>query len=327
MSRIVSICIPTLNRAATLCQALRSIFSAEWDGSRVEICISNNASDEDYEPVIRLIESAPSELVIHYVEQAQRLPVDEHMLAVKNLATAPYIYFLGDDDYFLDGQLKNLLPFIDAASPDLAIFNGVIVDGDNNVLSSHFKLPSRRYGCIEDAFDDLRDKGMFGAVLVRSRHLNDQYFKALIGTAHGYGCYWFSLIADHLSGQTPTIIIPDFPLVALRMAAKTYDRVDVHYRDIPYELSVYQRHMPPGLPQRLNDRFRTRYLSKVSSLRFLTQLRQSGSNVRRIKDIDPAFYRRHRLAILASDLLVRSGSYEFARRLYRTLRAYRQIAR
>jgi hypothetical protein len=203
--------------------------------------------------------------------------------------------------------------------PDLAVFNGTIVDSENRPVRPHFRLPSRRYLRMEDAFDDLRDKGMFGAVLVKATHVGEAHFKALFGTAHGYGCYWFSLMAEHLHGRTPVILIPDFPLVALRMAAKTYNHVDVYYRDIPYEIAVYQRHLPTGLPQRLNDGFRKRYLRKVSSLLFLTQLCTSGSDIRRIRDIDPSFHRRHRLKIAVASAFAETGAYAALRDIYRSL--------
>jgi glycosyltransferase involved in cell wall biosynthesis len=318
MSRILSICIPTLNRCEFLCKALKSIFDVKWDPSRVELCISNNASEHDYTAVERTLEAAPEALTIRYVVQAARLQVDEHMLALKNLATSPYVYFLGDDDYFLDGQLPLLLDLVEREAPDLAIFNGTLVDGQDQVLRPHFNLPARRYSSISTAFNDLRDKGMFGAVLVKASHLDDENFRRLFGTAHGYGCYWFSLLSAHLRQQPLIIMIPAFPLVALRMAAKSYSRLEVYFRDILYEIAVYQRYLPPGLPQQLNDQFGRQYLRKISSVIFLTQMRNSGVEIKNIRNINPGFYQQHRLKIVISAFLARSGGYELFKRIYRS---------
>lgn len=319
MSRILSICIPTLNRCELLCKALRSIFGSALDWREVEVCVSNNCSDKDYAALEQALSEAPAGLELRYVIQPARLPIDDHMLAVKQMARAPFLYFLGDDDFFLEGQLPQLMALIKEEKPDLAIFNGRLVNADDAVIGQHFALPARRYDQIEDAFTDLRDKGMFGAVLVQARHLDDAHFRALSGTAHGYGCYWFSLLEQHLAQLPLKIMVPGFPLVALRMAAKNYSPLEVYFRDIPYEIAVYQRHLPPGLPQALNHRFAEDYFRKVSSFVFLAQMRLSGMDILRIKDIHPAFYRRHQFKISAIDTLVRTGAYENLKRVYKAI--------
>ncbi|MDE1713186.1 glycosyltransferase (plasmid) [Chromobacterium amazonense] len=326
MSPTLSICIPTLNRCEFLREAVKSIFDAKCDLSKLELCISNNASDRDYSAIEMLLATAPKALAVRYVVQQERLPVDEHMLAVKNLAASPYIYFLGDDDFFLSGQLQLLLELVEREAPDLAIFNGNLVDGQGKVLGSHFDLPAQRYGSISTAFNDLRDKGMFGAVLVKALYLDDTYFRRLFGTAHGYGCYWFSLFAAHLRQQSVIVMIPNFPLVALRMAEKTYCQLEVYYRDIPYEIAVYQRYLPAGMPQKLNEQFKIRYQGKISSCMFLTQLCNSGSEIKDIRDINPGFYRQHRLKIAICEFLARSGTYELLRRIYRSFIKRKQLS-
>jgi hypothetical protein len=240
------------------------------------------------------------------------------MLAVKNLASSSYIYFLGDDDFFINDQLYLLIDLVERESPDLAIFNGILVNENDKMIGMHFHLPSQSYTSISTAFNDLRDKGMFGAVLVKSKYLEDTYFRKLFGTAHGYGCYWFALFSAHLRKQSINVIIPNFPLVALRMAAKSYSQLEVYFRDIPYEIAVYQRFLPEGIPQQLNDKFKLRYQRKISSYLFLTQLSNSGIDLEQIEDINPSFYREFRLKIAISKFLARSGAYNFSRRVYKS---------
>lgn len=318
MSPILSICIPTLNRCDYLQKAIKSIFDAQCDLSKVELCISNNASDHDYSTIKDLLSSSPKSLTIKYVEQQIRLPVDEHMLVVKKLAMAPYIYFLGDDDFFLSEQLHLLVDLVEREAPDLAIFNGILVNERDQVIGAHFNLPAQRYSSISSAFYDLRDKGMFGAVLVKALYLDDTYFRHLFGTAHGYGCYWFSLFAANLRQQPITVMIPNFPLVSLRMAAKSYNRLEVYFRDIPYEIAVYQRYLPVGLAQQLNEHFKIRYQRKVSSYIFLTQMANLGVEIKKIKNINPGFYRQYRMRIAISEYLARSGIYEFFKHIYKS---------
>jgi glycosyltransferase involved in cell wall biosynthesis len=321
----LSICIPTLNRCDFLCAAVKSIFDAGWDPGRVEVCISNNASEHDYSALTQLLASAPQGLRVRYCVQPKRLPVDEHMLAVRCMANADHIYFLGDDDRFLDGQLPQLLALIDRESPDLAIFNGVLIDAAEAVIGRHFTLPPRTYPDVVTAFRDLRNKGMFGAVLVKAEHLQEHHFRALFGSSHAYGCYWFSLLEAHVEQRPAKIMIPYFPLVGLRMAAKTYSALDVYYRQIPYEIAVYRRYLPAGVPQQVNLQFEQDYDRMISSFSFLSQMRFAGMPIRQIEGISPRIYRRHAWKVRAADFLVSSGAYEHLRRIYRTLRGHREI--
>ncbi|MBB3282880.1 Glycosyltransferase involved in cell wall bisynthesis [Mitsuaria sp. PDC51] len=317
----LSICIPTLNRCALLCAALRSIYAAGWDRRRVEVCISDNASEEDYGALHALLAEAPPGLSVRYLKQPRRLPIDASMYAVRNMASGDYLYFLGDDDHFLDGEASRLLTLIDQEAPDLAIFNGILIDAEDRVVGNHFQLPPRTYNDVFQAFDDLRDKGMFGAVLVRSAHLQAAHFEALFGTAHGYGCYWFSLLDErHLGGRAPKIMIPGFALVALRMAAKSYNLLDVYYRQIPYEIAVYRRHLPAGRAQRANLRFERAFHRKIASLRFLLPMRAAGMSILDIEALYPAFHDRHALKLRWADWLVRSGAFARLKTIYRLLR-------
>lgn len=323
-SQKLSICIPTLNRCIFLCAALQSIFDADWDHERVEVCISNNASEDDYSALDSLLAAAPPRLTIHYQVQPRRVPIDVSMYTVRKMASGDYVYFLGDDDHFLKGELPRLLDLIDREAPDLAIFNGVLIDATDQIVGSHFDLPPTVYPDAFSAFHELRDKGMFGAVLVRSAHLQAAHFEALFGTSHGYGCYWFSLLDDrYLDGHSAKIMIPDFPLVALRMATKSYSLLDVYYRQIPYEIAVYRRYLPAGRAQWANLQFERDYHHKIGSFRFLLPMRAAGMLILDIKDIYPAFYDRHALKLQFSDWLVRSGAFARLKAVYRRLRGGR----
>lgn len=305
MSRALSIVIPTLNRCAYLCGALRSIIDSSCEFEKIQICISNNCSDENYNPLLDLLKTAPASLEILYVSQPVRLPIDESMYAAFALATGDYVYFLGDDDYFLDGQLAKLLNMISDQRVDVAIFNGFIVDADGHVTGTHFELEPAIYESVSSAFVVLRDKGMFGAVLVKRKLLPESYFTALFGTSHAYGCFWLSLL--NAPSQDCRILIPDFPLVALRMAKKNYNHLLVYFRDIPYELSVYRQMLSSSASRELNSAFENDFIRKVTSVRFLCYIKGMGMDLSQIKSINPALFARARTNIAVASILVTSG--------------------
>jgi abequosyltransferase len=304
---MLSIVIPTLNRCAYLCEALRSIIKSQCEFEKIQVCISNNFSEENYDPLIELIKAAPASLEIVYVSQSARLSIDESMYAAYGLSTAEYVYFLGDDDYFLDGQMGKLLNLISDFSVEVAVFNGVIVDADNRIMGKHFELGPATYNSVAEAFVELRDKGMFGAVLVKRELLNEKYFTELFGTSHAYGCFWLSLL--NRASPHCRILIPDFPLVALRMAKKSYNHMLVYYRDIPYELSVYMRLLTSPASKALNSAFESDFVRKVVGLRFLCYIKGMGMDLAEIRNINPELFAKAGMNIMIASFIVDSGLY------------------
>ena len=279
MKPTLSICIPTLNRPDMLLQSLRSIFLHSSLRDKLEICISNNASRVDYSAVEALLNSCAPEWTINYVRHSARLPLDENHHYVKRLATADYIFFLGDDDFFLRDEIPKLLALITQTKPNLAIFNGFKVNEFNEYLGTLFTLPSRAYESIETAFSELWDKGSFGAVLVRREMLADEDFQKLYGTDHAYGCYWISLFRVHERGEQLKITVPDFPCVAVRCAQKNYNHIEVYFKTIPYEFSIRRQLVKLESLRQLIDEHESSFEKFQSSPRFLCHLRSFGNDL------------------------------------------------
>jgi glycosyltransferase involved in cell wall biosynthesis len=313
----LSICIPTLNRPELLLQSLNSIFNEPLMFDHLEICISNNCSELDYAAVQELLTCYAGRCKIKYVRHAQRLPLDEHHHYVKRMSTSEYIYFLGDDDFFLRDELVQLIDLIHQKKPDLAIFNGYQVDDFNLYLGSHFTLAPREYDSIETAFRDLKDKGNFGSVLVQREMLQDADFERLYQTDHAYSCYWLSLFRKQGRGECLKIIVPDFSCVALRAGQKSYSRIDAHYNKIPHWIAVHQQLLQTSGLRHLIDEFAVETASRNASLRFLIGLIGVGYDLDSIQEADPAFYNRYRLRIRISQLLAKSSIHKGLRRLYR----------
>jgi abequosyltransferase len=319
--RVLSIIIPTLNRCSYLCEALQSIIKSQCDFEKIQVCISNNFSDENYDPLLELIKAAPASLDIVYLSQPARLPIDESMYAAYALSTAEYVYFLGDDDYFLDGELDKLLTLISASNVEVAVFNGFIVDAENRIMGKHFELGPATYTSVAEAFGALRDKGMFGAVLVKRELLDEKYFMALFGTSHAYGCFWLSLL--NRASPDCRVLIPDFPLVALRMAKKSYNHMLVYYRDIPYEISLYNRLLSKPASQDLNRAFEDDFVRKVTGLRFLCYIKGMGMDLAEIRNINSELFVKAGINIMIASFIVDSGLYSALKNTKRAISSLR----
>jgi len=321
MDKLLSICIPTLERCSYLCEAIASIFDAPEIHPYINVFISNNCSTSDYQPLYAILEAAPLGLEIAYVAQEKRLSLDEHMHCLLAMADLEYIYMLGDDDYFLGGQLRCLIDYIKATMPDLAIFNGLRVDHLGNSIGQSWEPSARSFDCPVDAFRALRCNSTFGAILVKSKYMKSHYFRALYGSSHAYACFWFSIFDAHRDGSSLIVEIPAFSLVALRAAQKTYSALEVYFLDIPYDFSVYQRYLPEGPARIVNWSAYLKHINAIRSLRFLASLKSSGADLSRLASINPSLSKGLGFRILLANLLVDSGAFSFVKYYYAFLRA------
>lgn len=111
-SPILSIAIPTWNRAAYLAETLRQLASelGSVNKSAVEILVSDNAStDQTPEAVNRCLLEG---LRLTSIRNSENIGSDANIAQCFNLAKGKYVLILGDDDVFVDGGLKALLDLL-----------------------------------------------------------------------------------------------------------------------------------------------------------------------------------------------------------------------
>ena len=119
---LLSVCIPTYNRAPYLNQAISSIFSqdmSDW-GDKVEVCVSDNASTDDTCAVIAKFRNR-EQLNVVYHRNATNLGADRNYLKAVDLARGKYCWFLGSDDAIKPGAISKMLSQIRSNS-DVDIF-------------------------------------------------------------------------------------------------------------------------------------------------------------------------------------------------------------
>jgi abequosyltransferase len=103
----LSICIPTLNRARFLPLAVSSVLEQVEAPDRLEIVISDNASDDDTPIVIDALRSRfPHFRCFRWPD---RVSADKNLQKVVELAEGEYCWFLGDDDVLAPGALGPVL--------------------------------------------------------------------------------------------------------------------------------------------------------------------------------------------------------------------------
>lgn len=111
-NKLLTICIPTYNRASKLDYSL-SCFERELrnvDVALLEFFISDNCSpDNTGEVVQQYIEKG---LPITYSRNEENIGPDNNFLKCFYAAKSKYLWLLGDDDYLLEGKLKVILDIL-----------------------------------------------------------------------------------------------------------------------------------------------------------------------------------------------------------------------
>lgn len=107
---LLSICIPTYNRANCLKDCLESIVSQckkKETSNQVEVVISDNASTDDTEQVVRGFQNKFSN--IKYFKNDRNIGFDRNFSNVVEKSSGTYCLTIGDDDAFFDGSIPLLL--------------------------------------------------------------------------------------------------------------------------------------------------------------------------------------------------------------------------
>ena len=123
MSLKLSVCIPTYNRVASLKPLLEQLCAMVVQGEHadcVEICVSDNGSDDGTWPLLEDLATQTAFLSIRRSEENQGF--GRNFWAAAQMAKGDHLYFTGDDDAFTEDAL-NLLLSHGERNVDLVLFN------------------------------------------------------------------------------------------------------------------------------------------------------------------------------------------------------------
>lgn len=120
---LLSICIPTFNRATFLKEGLDSLQNS-WV-SDVEIVISDNASSDG---TIAMLEDYAHQLPLRWRRNKTNLGFDRNLVAVVSMARGRYCWLLGSDDCITLGTLAKVMDQLRKHDPDILHFGYVQAD-------------------------------------------------------------------------------------------------------------------------------------------------------------------------------------------------------
>ena len=128
---LLSICIPTYNRAKYLSICLDCIFSQIDINDPIEIIVSDNCSSDDSINVINQYKNHPCLRIVKQVKNVG--PIRNGAELVSNYATGKFCWYVGDDDYIMLGAISNILNLI-AQNPQTDFF---YVDIENHEIDKN----------------------------------------------------------------------------------------------------------------------------------------------------------------------------------------------
>jgi len=106
---LVTIGIPTFNRASTLGRALESALAQDY--STLEIVISDNASQDTTETLCRRYESRDRR--VRYIRQPANVGPTENFNAILRIAHGEFFMWLGDDDWIDHGYVRACMDILE----------------------------------------------------------------------------------------------------------------------------------------------------------------------------------------------------------------------
>ena len=135
-----SICIPTYNRAEYLNQCLASLRNLGAMNKNIEICISDNGSEDDTNLIVEKWKSELN-IVYHRFDKNQGIPLN--FLKVVSLAKGDYVWLLGDDDIVVPNAVSTIIETLKLHREiDFFLFNAINLS-NRSALDANLNLVNK----------------------------------------------------------------------------------------------------------------------------------------------------------------------------------------
>ena len=139
---LLTMAIPTYNRAGCLRELLSCLAGQVKDEPRVELLISDNASPDDTPAVVQ--DFVAQGVSVRYLRNAQNIGADANFLQCFEKAQGKYVWLFSDDDLIVPGGVAKIVKYCGRAEYDLIWLSG---------YSFEASLKPRLAGMRNDAID------------------------------------------------------------------------------------------------------------------------------------------------------------------------------
>ena len=225
---LLSICIPTFNRAKCLDELLGSIANQiqtfNLDAHDIKVYVSDNASPDSTPDVFR--KWAPSLPGAIYSRNQNNIGANANIIHVRTLGRGRYTWVLGDDDLLCDGALPKLINTLKADNIGLLI--AYHSKYELNIPLPHRSANYREFAhvCSQCNPHALAEHTLISSNIYRSDcfdyEIVHECLDSVKGNLFGYP-HMFGLLRP-LNKLGLPIVVPDYPIIRLqRLRTSTRD--------------------------------------------------------------------------------------------------------
>lgn len=139
MDKILTIAIPTYNRASYLDLCLENICKQSIKYSNIiEIIVSDNCSNDNTSEIVNKYINFGND--IKYIKNDKNIGPDGNFLQCLNFSTGKYLHIIGDDDILLPGSLGIILKYISNDDYGVIYLNSYSFDKDYSYTKKKKKI-------------------------------------------------------------------------------------------------------------------------------------------------------------------------------------------
>jgi glycosyltransferase involved in cell wall biosynthesis len=218
---LLSICIPTYNRADTLRQALDSILPQIAARNDVEIVVVDNASDGETPTLVRRYMQEQAR--VRYVQQPENVGFDRNIITCIEQARGKYVSLFGDDDIALPGAFERVLREVVTGKPAIICLNLYPFRGDDYAKSRGTSGPRQ-----DIVFQNGKEFFMFARLgFLSVLTLKSDYARHFIPKVSvGLGCAHVDIAARiALSMEGPFLFLGTETIAARAPSRPSYDAI------------------------------------------------------------------------------------------------------
>lgn len=222
MSKLLSICIGTYNRADFLIQNLEVLLPQIYGyENKIELLISDNHSDDiEYNKLVSYLQNV--QFPISFSRHEKNIGGEPNVFSVSDKAIGDYLFLLGDDDILSPNFLEIIIPYLETHKYSILHWNRLRGDAECN----NNKLKREKYdGLIReinvlDFLKDISFDATFMSSVIISREAWEKG-KSFVRDNH-YGYKWFGRMIWGALQERKPLLWYYMPLVLHRNPSKVW---------------------------------------------------------------------------------------------------------
>lgn len=227
--RILSLAIPTYNRASKLLRLLnnieKNIIESELD-IFIDVLISDNASTDDTQAVVMGFKT--EKYIINYYRQDINIGFDGNIKFLYEFSETEYIWFFADDDIMLPNAINQILTALKEGNPDLILYSFIQPQG-SEILTFNYKEKLKIVNDPKLIIENITKCFKISTYILRKINICNRIKKDLQhfqNTSFYFIALCFSVVSE---AKNPILCIISNPLA----------ESDEDYRDTRFPVSVY----------------------------------------------------------------------------------------